>query len=118
MVAADPEHDRLRRIVHEHATNVRRPGKQILRELAGPRIEAKHTIGELPSRPHLAVLVRGDIVGPGLRGWRNPFLEAFRPRVEHADSLPMVLAEPQPVLRVHHAAAWPRTGRRRRMDRD
>ena len=71
-----------------------------------------------PPRPHVAVLVDGHVVGPGARRRRAPFLEAFGPRVEHPDSIGAVLAKPEAILRVHHAAPRSRARRRRLVDRD
>ena len=47
-----------------------------------------------------AVTSYGQAPGVGAR----PFLEAFGPRVEHPDPIAAVLAEPEAILRVHHAA--------------
>ena len=39
MIAADPERHRICRVVHLHAPDVRRVGKQVFREPAGPGIK-------------------------------------------------------------------------------
>src|SRR3989442_11141029 len=69
-------------------------------------------------RPRLAVLAVGDVVGR--RPWRRrgPLLERLRARVEHGDPVAAVLAEPETVLGVYHAAARGRARRRRREERD
>ena len=66
--------------------------------------EPQDAIVVLAPGPHIAVFVERHIVGPGARGRREPFLEAFRSRIEHPDSIGAVLAEPETPLRVHHAA--------------
>ena len=105
--------DRRRAVVHEHPPHVRRARQQVLDELAARRIEAQNAIVVLAAGPDVAVLVGGHVVRPRARRRHRPFLEALGPRVEHADAIAVVLAEPQAILRIHHPAAGSGARRRR-----
>ena len=107
MVVTHPERHRGCRIVDKDPADVGVSWKEVLGDVARPRIEAKDAIVVLAAGPRLAIAVCGHIVGPGARCRRGPFLEAFGPRIEHADAIGAVLAKPQAALRVHHAAARP-----------
>src|SRR5439155_9898650 len=53
--------------------------------------------------------IDGNVIRVRPRRRHGPVLKFFALRVEHADLVAAVLVEPKPVLRIHHAAAWPRT---------
>src|SRR6185436_11654888 len=91
---------------------------QVLDELAGRRIQPQDAVVVLAARPDVAGLVDGDVVRPGAGRRRRPFLERRRAGVEHPDLVGAVLAEPEAILRVHHAAARARARRRRLEDLD
>ena len=44
VIAAHPERDRIRRIVHEHSSDVRGPGKEVLARLTRLRIQPQHAV--------------------------------------------------------------------------
>src|SRR5581483_11031675 len=89
---------------------------EILDELAARRIEAQDAIVVFAARPDLTVLVGAGVIRPGAGCRDRPLLEALGAGVEHRDAIGAVLAEPEPILRVHHAAAR-RGARRRRLER-
>src|SRR5205823_13413657 len=71
--------------------------------------EPRDAIAEHRSGPSVAVFIDGNVIRIRPRRRHGPLLEFFAIGVEHADLVAAVLAEPKPVLRIHHAAAWPRT---------
>src|ERR1700736_1702335 len=98
MIIAHPESGSRHRVVHENSSNVSRPGERIFDELPGFRIQTQDVVGRHRSGPRIAILVQHDIIGSGKWRWRNPFLKAFRPRVEHSDPVATILSEPEMVL--------------------
>src|SRR5437762_2002323 len=59
-----------------------------------------------------------DVVGSGVRRRDGPLLKLLGLRVEHPDPAAVELAEPEAILRVHPAAARPRSRGRGREQRD
>src|SRR2546422_8146131 len=105
VVAAHPEGDRRRRIVHEDPADVRLPRKKVFGELAALGIEPRNAIRPHRADPYFSVFIRRNVIGstPGRRQF--PFLDLFGLRIEHADSIRAVFGKAEPVLRIHPAAA-------------
>src|SRR6516225_7859216 len=103
VVVAHPEGHRSRRVFHEHPADVGLARKKIFGDLGSFRIEAQYPVVVLTAAPRLAILVHGGIVRIIARRGRSPFLESLRLCIEHPDTIPTVLAKPEPSLGVHHA---------------
>src|SRR6266581_6414867 len=108
VVAADPEGHRRGRVVDEHAPDVGVARQQVVDHPAALGVEARDEVGDHRAGPGLLVLVDRDVVGRGPARLDLPVLELAGLGVEHGDAVAAVLREPEPVLRVHHAA--PRRG--------
>src|SRR5262245_13234985 len=64
VVAPDPECHRRRAAVDEHAPHVGRSRQEIRHELAALRVEPEDSVIVFAARPHVPVLVGGDVVRP------------------------------------------------------
>src|SRR6266568_637843 len=82
--------------------------QQVVDHPAALGVEARDEVGDHRAGPGLLVLVDRDVVGRGPARLDLPVLELAGLGVEHGDAVAAVLREPEPVLRVHHAA--PRRG--------
>src|SRR5260370_13554210 len=114
VIAAGPEGDGRRGIVDEHPPYIGGARQQIVDRLPGPGVEPRDLIAQHRAGPGLFVLVGDDVVGRRPSRRDRPFPELPAPGVEHADAVAAIFAEPQPVLRIHGAAAR-RRGRRRNL---
>ena len=110
MIAAHPESDRCRRVVHEYPADVCLSGKEIIGELAALRIEPRHAIGPHRAGPYVPVLIRHHVVRRAPRSRQSPLLNRLGLWVEHADAIGAVFREPKPVLRVEPAPPGSGTG--------
>src|SRR4029453_8043104 len=118
VIVPDPERGRRGGAVDEHPPDVGEPGQLVLRGRAGFRIGPHHAIAVLAAGPHVAVRIGRYIIGPRFRRRRHPLAERLAAGVEHPDPFGAILAEPQPRLRVDHAAARRRALGRRLPHRD
>jgi hypothetical protein len=105
VIAAGPESGWCRRAVDKHASDVGRAWQQILGDLARPRIEPRHSVGEHPAGPDLVVIIRHDVVGSAPRRCQLPFRNLLALGIEQADCVATIFGKPQSILGIDAAAS-------------
>src|SRR5438552_14799330 len=84
-IIADPDANWACPVVHEYATDIAVARQQIIRDLAGSRIEPPDAVRCFVDLPSLAVSIEHDVIRRFPRQRHLPFGDLLRLRFEHCD---------------------------------